>query len=293
MHVAFRRDGLRGALCCAAFVAVAGSAGAAPTKDECLEAHSRGQDQREAGHLALARDSFAVCSQPACPALVQSDCAEFTEQLSRLSPTVSFAARDQAATDLPDTEVYVDGALVARRLDEGRSYDMDPGKHSIRFVHGERSVLLNVVINQGEHGRNLIASFVDATDQLPASPFAVPPARRDDGSTRPEAKRPVLPLIVAIGGGAALATGAVLMGVGFGKIPGNCSLGSHECTSPPGDAAFGDAHGGVTLVNAGLGTAIAGAVLGISGLVWYFTQSPVAEARPRTGLGFNGSGFVF
>src|SRR4051794_4248281 len=83
------------------------SAGAAPTKEECLEAHGRGQDQQETGHLALARDSFAVCSQPSCPGLVQSDCARFSEELARLSPSVTFAAREDGTNDLPDTEVYV------------------------------------------------------------------------------------------------------------------------------------------------------------------------------------------
>src|ERR1041385_8156901 len=77
---------------------------AAPTKEDCLDAHGRGQDQQEAGHLALARDSFAVCSQPSCPALVQSDCARFSEELARLSPSVTFAARHGGAADLPDTQ---------------------------------------------------------------------------------------------------------------------------------------------------------------------------------------------
>jgi len=267
---------------------------AAPTKEECLDAHSRGQDQREAGHLALARDSFAVCSQPSCPALVQSDCAAFTEELARLSPTVGFAARDQLANDLPDTQVFVDGVLVAERLDEGKSYDVDPGKHSVRFIHGERSVLLNVVINQGEQGRNLVATFSEAS----APPVAVRQSAMQPGPTfapEPTATRDTLPLWIAFGGGVALAAGVTLIGVGFGKIPGNCSLSTHECTAAPGAPAFSDAHGGVTLVNAGMTTAIAGAVLGIGGLVWYFAESPTPERHPGTGTGmrFTGSGIAF
>ena len=267
---------------------------AAPTKEECLEAHSRGQDQREAGHLALARDSFAVCSQPSCPALVQSDCAAFSEELSRLSPTVSFAARDQQANDLPETEVYVDGVLVTERLDEGKSFEVDPGRHAVRFVHEGRTVLLNVVINQGEQGRNLIATF---TAPVPEAVKPSPEPRRDRQLVRAEPKthRSAFPLVVAVAGGAALATGAVLLGVGFGKIPGNCSLSTHECTSAPGDRAFDYAHGGVTLVNVGATTAIAGAVIGFGGLIWYLAQSPTVERRPApaTGFRFNGAGFTF
>jgi hypothetical protein len=268
------------------------TAAGAPTKEECLEAHSRGQDQREAGHLALARDSFAVCSQPSCPQLVQSDCAAFSDELSRLSPTVSFAARDQQANDLPGTQVYIDGALVAERLDDGKSFDVDPGRHAVRFVHEGRTVLLDVVITQGEHGRNLIATFTGPAPET-APRFPPPPHQRRVPAPEPKAERSALPLVVAVAGGVALTTGAVLLGVGLGKIPGNCSLSTHECTAAPGDPAFDDAHAGTTLVNVGTTTAIAGAVIGIGGLVWYFVQRPTTEAPRAAGLRFNGAGFDF
>jgi hypothetical protein len=272
-------------------LASARTAASAPTKEECLEAHGRGQDQREAGHLALARDSFAVCSQPSCPQLVQADCATFSDELSRLSPTVSFAARDEQANDLPETQVYLDGVLVAERLDDGKSFDVDPGRHAVRFMHDGRTVLLDVVVNQGEHGRNLIATFTGPTPETaPQSP--APPRDRHLPAPEPRAKRSALPLVVAVAGGAALTTGLVLLGVGLGKIPGDCSLSTHECTAPPGDPSFEDAHGGTTMVNIGATTAIAGAVIGIGGLIWYFAQAPTIEA-PSTGLRFNGAGFDF
>src|ERR1700733_12585341 len=78
------------------------------SKDECLEAHGRGQDQRDSGRLTLARQTFLTCAQSACPALVQADCARFGEELDRVVPTVSFAARDTTGGDLPDAVVYVD-----------------------------------------------------------------------------------------------------------------------------------------------------------------------------------------
>jgi hypothetical protein len=79
----------------------------------------------------------------------------------------------------------------------------------------------------------------------------------------------------------------------LGKIPGNCSLSTHECTAAPGDPAFDDAHAGTTLVNVGTTTAISGAVLGIGGLVWYFVQRPTTEGPRAAGLRFNGAGFDF
>jgi hypothetical protein len=271
-------------------LAVARTAESAPTKEECLEAHSRGQDQREAGHLALARDSFAVCSQPSCPQLVQSDCAAFSDELSRLSPTVSFAARDTQANDLPETQVYIDGVLVAERLDEGKTFDVDPGRHAVRFVHEGRTVLLAVVVNQGEHGRNLIATFSGPAPET-APRYRAPPRHQRLPAPEPKTKRSGLPLVVAVAGGAALTTGAVLLGLGLGKIPGNCSLSTHECTAAPGDPSFDDAHGGTTLVNVGATTAIAGAIVGVGGLIWYLAQSPTPEAQRVVRL--DGAGFRF
>jgi hypothetical protein len=284
-------------LACAMLVlalVVSRAASAAPTKEECLDAHSRGQDQQEDGHLALARDSFAVCSQPTCPALVQSDCARFSEELARLSPTLTFAARDDGSSDLPDTEVYVDGALVARDLAEGRTFDVDPGKHAVRFVHRGRSVLLNVIVSEGEHGRPVIATFAERPEPAPdAATHRAAPGNDSRHAAPVESKRGAFPLILAIGGGAALATGAVLLGVGFGKVPSNCSIQTNECSAPPGDPAFEQAHAGVSLVNAGLATAIAGAVVGVGGLVWYFAQSPEQERHARAHFRFNGAGFSF
>jgi hypothetical protein len=286
---------LRSAVFFAAVLLVPATALATPTKDECLEAHGRGQDQREAGHLALARDSFAVCSQPSCPALVQSDCAEYAAELERLSPTIGFAARDQAGRDLPDTQVYVDGVLVAPELDEGKTYDVDPGKHAVRFLRGERSVLLNIVVTQGERGRNILATFTEAT-----APFSVTPREHAEAPFRPDrpaARRSAFPLVVALGGGVAVVAGGVLTGMGLAKVPENCSISSHECTAAPGDPVFDDAHSGAILVNAGLTTAIAGAVIGVTGLVWYFAQSPSlprgAEKRPGSAVTFTGTGFRF
>lgn len=266
------------------------AAAAPPSKEECIEAHGRGQDQREAGQVTLARESFAICSQPVCPALVQTDCAQFTEQLAGLIPSVSFAARNQRASDLPDTQVYVDGKLVARRLDEGKSYDVDPGRHSVLFVHGAKELTLTVIVTEGERGRNLVATFSDDTPLPRSEPKPQFPAR----DARAGAPRSTLPLVLAVGGGLALATGSVLTAVGFSKIPGNCSFGSRECAAPPGDGAFNEAHSGVSLVNVGVTTAIAGAVLGLGGLIWYWSEgSPGHQAASSSDLRWATGTFVF
>jgi hypothetical protein len=239
----------------------------ASSREECLEAHGRGQDQRDSGRLTSAKQTFLSCAQSSCPPLVQADCARFGEELDRIVPTVSFAARDTLGGDLPDTIAYVDDQNVALRLDDGRSYDLDPGKHTIRFVHDGHETKVSIVLSQGEKGRNVIATFADGVvaSSTPAPQPAVVKARR-----------PLAPLLVAGIGAAAAITGGVLVVVGVKDVPAACSIGTRECTAPPGDPSLDQAHRGVTLANFGIGVGVGGAALLAGGAIWYFAQ----PARP-------------
>lgn len=266
-----RRLGYSAVAAAAVSVLLYSGEGRAAPKEECVEAHGRGQDQRRTGQLTRARQAFLSCAQSSCPALIQGDCARFGEELDRLLPSVSFSARDGKATDLPNTSVYVDEVLVATRLDDGKSYEFDPGKHIVRFVHDTKETTLRVILNQGEKGRVLATAFVDPSAPAPDSPPAAP---------RPS--RPVFPLVVAGIGAAALVTGSVLFAVGLNKVPANCSLSTRDCSAAPGDAAFNDARSAVSLANLGAGVGIGGAAVLVTGLVWYFTQ-PATLATPETG----------
>jgi hypothetical protein len=262
-------------LLAAAGLTVAGSASAAPpTKDECVEAHSRGQDAREKGQLSDAKRLFLLCAQSACPALIQSDCAKFGDELGRTVPSVSFVARDGRGADLMDTQVYVDGVLTQSRLEEGKSHDLDPGKHTIRFVHAGKDVTQSVVISAGEKSRAIVAVFGEA-------PGTTPPPRTAGPEEPAHASRPVAPLLVAGVGGVALIVGGVLLATGLGAVPSNCSRDTHECAAAPGDPSFDDAKSAVGRANLGLGIGIAGAAVTIGGLVWYFASSP-SEPEKRT-----------
>jgi hypothetical protein len=244
-------------------------------KDDCVEAHGRGQDLREKGQLTRARQVFMSCAQSSCPGLVQADCARFGEELDRLVPTVSFSARDAKATDLPDTSVFVDDALVATRLDDGRSYEVDPGKHTIRFVHDGKETKLSAVLTQGEKGRVLTATFLDRSVVTTSVGDFVPPA--------PTAKRPIFPLVIAGLGAAAFATGGVLLGLGLHRVPSSCSMSAKECSVPPGDPALADAQAGTSLANVGLGVGLGGAATLVGGVVWYLVQ-PATLPRAETGM---------
>lgn len=268
------------ALALAATVVLLPATSAAGAREECVDAHSRAQDQRERGQLAQARRTFLTCAQSSCPSLVQQDCARFSEELAQLVPTVTFGARDANASDLPATTVYVDDAIVATRLDDGKAYELDPGKHVVRYVHDGRETTLKVVLNQGERGRLLVATFIDKS----------PPRReRETPETiEPpvsETKRSALPLVFAGIGAAAVVTGGVLYAVGSGNVPDACSMSTKECATPPNDPSLSKAESGVRLENTGLAIGISGAVTLVGGIIWYLVQPSGSSDSHRARIG--------
>jgi hypothetical protein len=244
----------------------------AGAREECVDAHSRAQDLREKGQLARARQTFLSCAQSACPTLIQQDCARNSEDLGQLVPTVTFSARDANAADLPVTTVYVDDTLFTSRLDDGRTYEIDPGKHTIRFVHDGKETQLKVVLNQGERGRLLVATFIDRA----------PPRKESAETTEPpsnEPRRSALPLVVAGVGAAAAVTGGVLFGLGSAGVPDQCSTSTRECAAPPNDPSLAKAESSVRLANTGIAVGITGAVTLIGGLVWYLVQPTSSDSK--------------
>jgi hypothetical protein len=256
---------------------------AAGSREECVEAHGRAQDLRERGQLARARQTFLTCAQSSCPNVVQQDCARFSEELAQLVPSVSFSARDASAGDLPSTTVYVDDVLVATRLDDGRAYELDPGKHVVRYVHDGKETTLKVVLNQGERGRLLVATFVDRA--APPRRDAAAPAEPIEAAPSFEPRRPIFPLIVAGIGAAAAITGGALFAVGSSSVPDACSVSTKECATAPNDPAIGKAESGMRLANTGLAIGIGGAVTLIGGLVWYLVQPASTPDSRRARIG--------
>jgi hypothetical protein len=257
----------------------AGSLAAAEdmSKEACLEAHGRGQDAREQGKLSLARTLFVSCAQAGCPALVQSDCARLADELQRFQPWLSFAARDSQGNDLPDAIVYVDDVLVATRLADGRPYDVDPGKHVVRFLHGGRERVVTIVVGSGEKGRTVLGTFETTTS---ASSEPQRPERARDAPARKTHARGARTLIAT--SVAVIAGGAALGIVGLTRLPSNCTLSKHECAAPPGDVSFEDAAKAVKLANAGWGLAGVGAAGLTVGLIW-FLKSGKVESEGRNG----------
>ncbi len=245
------------------------------SKEACVEAHSQGQDAREQGKLSLARKLFLTCAQSSCPALVQSDCARFADELERYQPSLSFAARDGRGNDLPDTSVYLDEALIATRLDDGRPREVDPGRHVVRFSHGGRDQVVAIVVGSGEKGRTIVGTF-DLGPAAPASGASSEPST----ASAPRRRRSLGPRLMLGAAAAVTATGIVLAVTGLVRVPSNCSLSSHDCAAPPGDKSLDEASKAVRLSNVGWSIGGIGAAALAGGLMWY-AKDAKGERRER------------
>ena len=253
-----------------ALVAISVPAFAGPSKEECVDAHSKGQDAKDAGKLSLARKLFLTCAQPSCPQLVENDCARFADELSRMLPSISLVARDTNGADLPDTTVYIDDVLVVTRLDDGKPHDIDPGKHVVKFTNAGRDRVVTVVIGAGEQGRTVAATF-DAP-QAPAKPMLT--LQRDVAPPRPPRATTTHPTgsKVLLYGGAVVALGGTALGIfELTRVPGNCSISTHACIGPPGDPSIDAARSAMETANVGWMVGSVGVAAVLGGIAWYVT----------------------
>lgn len=247
------------------------------SKEVCIDSHSRGQDARQQGKLSLARRLFMTCAQSACPSLVQDDCARYADDLERLQPVLSFAARDAQGNDLPDTAVYVDEELLMTRLDNGKPHEVDPGKHVVRFSHDGKDETMTVVVGTGEKGRTIVGTFMDVNVASGTKEGGAAAVDSGPETTHAMGSR------VLIGVGTALAVAGAAMGVvGLTRVPKECTIASHHCTAPPGDPAFDEAGKALKLSNIGWSAAGVGALTLTSGLIWYIKSAREEPEQQRT-----------
>jgi hypothetical protein len=255
-----------------AVLGFASNAHAQLSKEACVDAHSRGQDAREQGKLSLARKLFLTCAQNGCPSAVQGDCARFADDLTTLQPTVVFVARDGNGNDLPETTVYVDGALIVTTLD-GKPHDIDPGNHVVKFSNGSKDEVVTVVIGSGEKGRTVAARFGSPTPIAPATAAPATAATIPAKPAAPRTTHPKAAMPIAIGGAVVMAAGAGLFIWGRSQVPDQCDIGTHQCAAPPGDPVFKEAQDAAGKANMGLMIGGVGAAAVVGGIVWFFAVS--------------------
>lgn len=262
-----------------AILAFASPAYAQLSKEACIDAHSRGQDAREQGKISLARKLFLTCAQNGCPSAVQSDCAKFADDLTNLQPTIVFVARDGNGNDLPETTVYVDGALIVTTLD-GKPHDVDPGNHVVRFENGGKDQTVTVVIGSGEKGRTVAAKFGSPTPTPPPVTVAPIADRKPRAPAAPKTTHPGGAMPLAITGAVVTAAGAGLYFYGRSRTPDACDFSSRQCAAPPGDPVFKDAQSAAKTANLGIIAGSVGVAAAIGGIVWYVAGSKTVKESP-------------
>ena len=134
-----------------------GTARADGDRQACYDAYEQAQIRKRDGDPRKARDLSRQCARDTCPSVVHADCLAWMEEAEKAIPTIVL----QALTDEGDAtaaRVLVDEVEVATHLD-GRSLEVDPGSHVIRFTMGSAQKEVHVVIKEGEKSRAVVADF--------------------------------------------------------------------------------------------------------------------------------------
>jgi hypothetical protein len=188
----------------------------ADDKRECVQAFDDGQQLRIDGKLRAARDSFLVCANQRCPALVRGDCAQWTTEVLAAIPTVVFAARDSRGHDVAAARVLVDGVVAVERLN-GEPVALDPGPHTFRFEPTSApAVEQQAILRAGEKNREITALVASppvsgTTAVTPVVMSSTPATELPAGPPAPTAAR--VPLLTWVFAGAGVASLGASLGL--------------------------------------------------------------------------------
>ena len=182
-------------------------------KRSCSDAYVDGQSLSNEGKLLAARDAYASCLDPSCPAQFRTDCARWLEELNERVPTIGLVVRGADGNDAPDAVVYIDG----ERIDDwvGKQLEVDPGQHTIKVELGPRSAEVPLIAVAGDRARKVEVTLVAPT--LPPAPAPAPaPAPPPPPPPKQSADKghPVAAYVLGVVGVGALAAFAGLAIVG-------------------------------------------------------------------------------
>lgn len=269
-----------------------------PTKDQCVDADAKAQDLRREHQLSLARAQLQLCSQPACPALVRSDCTTRMDDLERVQPTLSFEVKSPAGLDVSVVDVALDGKLLTRALD-GTAYPVDPGAHTAVFTAaGYAPVTRSLVVNEGVKGR-VERVLLAATGQAGSAPAPAPTEHAaSGGDEHGMGSRRVIGLVGGGLGVVGLAVGGVFGAMALSEKSNVTSLCAVSCSATAHAQATSDHASGVTDGAASTVGFVAGGALLVAGAVLFFTGGAASGAPASTalhvapGVGPGGGGVV-
>lgn len=241
------------------------------TKKECVASYERAQVLRNSGNFLEALDGLVICSQQTCHPALRTDCVQWHQEVKEAIPTVVISARS-TEQDLFDVRVFVDGKLVARRLD-GRPIELNPGSHKFRFETAnyapeERQLLLV----PGEKLRAVVVAFaspeqgaqpstegaIDAIGE-PGGLGANTPRPTEAPPPEPEGPSRPVPTLSYVFGAVALAGVAGFAGFGLSGLEDYDSLDS-SCRPVCSSSDVDTVRTKLILADLSLGVAIASAV---------------------------------
>lgn len=283
------------ALAAAAVIASTAAEAAAADVQACLASSEKGQRARANGKLREARESFLVCGNESCPAIVRRDCAQWTSELTTALPTVVFGAKDRAGRDLFDVNVSADGETIASKLD-GKAVYVDPGRHTFKLeTAGAPPVTETILVKEGEKSRVVNVTF--AIGEAPStggsgsggngSGAGSGSGSGGGGGDRNEGGHTVFPWIVVGIGGVGIVTGIVLYATTPSR-PGNCIEETQTCQrlDKQSDADFkaDQEQAGRADSQPVLGLAIGGigAAFVVGGLLWHFLEPTGSSSAKNT-----------
>jgi len=125
----------------------------------CIEAHTTGQIERDAGHLLSARVQFTSCTAEVCPAMIRRECVALGESVVAMTPSVVLVAQDGDGRAIPGSRATIDGERAIVSLD-GRPLELDPGTHRFELLLPDgRSQTVSATLSSGEKYRRIVGSF--------------------------------------------------------------------------------------------------------------------------------------
>jgi hypothetical protein len=278
----------------ATFAIIAGAAAEAGAADvqACLASSEKGQRARANGKLREARESFLVCGNESCPAIVRRDCAQWTSELTTALPTVVFGAKDKGGRDLFDVNVSVDGETIVTKLD-GKAVFIDPGRHTFKLeTAGAPPVTDTILVKEGEKSRVVNVTFAIGEPAAGGGNGGGNGASNGGGGTgssggdRGDGGHSIFPWIVVGIGGVGVVTGIVLVATTPSR-PGNCIESTQTCQrlDQQSDADFkaDQEQAGKADSQPVLGWAITGigAAFVVGGLLWHFLE-PTGSSTAKT-----------
>jgi hypothetical protein len=177
----------------------------ADVKKQCVSSYGEAQRLRRDGKLREAREQLILCSQVSCPASLRNECVPWLSEVEATMPSIVVEARDLQGRETSAVKIFVDGKLLAERAD-GRSIDIDPGEHSVRYELDNKSIEDTVVVREGEKARKVRVDFSKLAAAPPTSSSSAAPLLAPPQEPKPERKQPIA--AYALGGVGALALGS-------------------------------------------------------------------------------------